>query len=65
MIGGRISRTMRGFKANLDTSQVEDETTTVFRWLRSIAKLGRNDASKAERKWLNPEVAASSATAKQ
>lgn len=65
MIGGRISRTMRGFKANLDTSQVEDETTTVFRWLRSIAKLGRNEASKAERKWLNPEVAASSATAKQ
>lgn len=65
MIGGRISRSMRGFKANLETRQVEDETTTVFRWLRSIAKLGRNEASKAERKWLNPEVAASSATAKQ
>ena len=62
MIGGRISRTMRGFKANLDTRQVEDETTTVFRWLRSIAKLGRNEV---EKKWLNPEVAASSATAKQ
>ena len=65
MIGGRISRTMRGFKANLDTRQVEDETATVFRWLRSIAKLGRNEASKTERKWLNPEVAASNATAKQ